>query len=330
MAYRSPDLADLLGGDLADQWKRHEGSFSRFLESVGLTGDEYSQCIYIHITPAPASNPTQYLDALAKQIDPKEQWAYATLTGDLSDSVIVFPVSKKFRCPPREAFRQTCLALFVEVHSTLVTWWLINAWRSKQLTDATWHLADAMQVIPSAACARSLIETAATVWVDIRTLHEKWSQTKRDCAANGPSLTHWQELKLQIHKMLWGGKFDSKVPDWEKAMKHVQRTHVQTQIDKLAKVTKSPLQRDYQWLCNVVHPSMGGTLAFASPLIGHDSNTHSFQYVHERPLRARTVELAGEKHMIVESRSTLRWLRNARDHHPGSDGSNRHFGCRCA
>jgi hypothetical protein len=48
-----------------------------------------------------------------------------------------------------------------------------------------------------------------------------------------------------------------------------------TQIDKLARVTDYPLQHDYQWLCNVVHPSVGGFAVFSDPPISDDRETHA-------------------------------------------------------
>ena len=68
------------------------------------------------------------------------------------------------------------------------------------------------------------------------------------------------------------------------------RSNVLTQIEKLAHATDYPLQRDYQWLCNVVHPSVGGFLAFALPFMPHPSKTHYFQIVSEGPMTVGKME----------------------------------------
>jgi hypothetical protein len=115
------------------------------------------------------------------------------------------------------------LALYVEIHSRLVSWWLINAWRSKQLADATWQLSNSMQLVPAAACARSLVETAAFFWLDLKRMRELWSLGKENYAEHGPNFQHYLDLSL------------------EKGFKAVQRPNVLTQIDKLARATDYPL-----------------------------------------------------------------------------------------
>jgi hypothetical protein len=217
-------------------------------------------------------------------------------------------VSKKIRIAGaglRQAVRNSLLTLFVEVHSRLAVWWLVNAWRSKQLADATWQLGDAVQFIPAAACVRSLIETAASVWADTRKLYDVWSEVKTDYARHGPNIAHRDNLMTEINKMLWGSKFDDRVPDLQKIYGKLQRTNVLTQIEKLARVTDYPLHRDYQWLCNTVHPSLGGMLAFAAPMMGHETKTHAFQWVSEAPMGFRTIKLNHGKHHVLAHTASL-------------------------
>jgi hypothetical protein len=195
--------------------------------------------------------------------------------------VLAFPVNKKVHT---EGSKQALyLALYIEIHSRLVSWWLVNAWRSKQLADATWQLSNSMQLIPAAACARSLVETAAYFWLDLKRIRELWSLTKEDYTEHGPNFQHYLDLSLELYKVLWGAKFDNRVPDLEKGFKAVPRPNVLTQIDRLARATDYPLQRDYQWLCNTVHPSIGGLLVLSSPLVQHPTKTHGFQRVCEVP-----------------------------------------------
>jgi hypothetical protein len=89
---------------------------------------------------------------------------------------------------PTKKISKIILALYVEVHSRLVSWWLTNAWRSEQLARATWQLADSEQIIPAAACARSLIETAAAFWVDTRNVSELWRSIKIEAAEDAPTV----------------------------------------------------------------------------------------------------------------------------------------------
>jgi hypothetical protein len=153
------------------------------------------------------------------------------------------------------------------------------------LARATWKLGDSDQIVSAAACARSLLETAAAFGVDARKLSEAWRAVKADTAENGPKLKHWQDLTVQIWLMMWGAKFDDKVPDLARAYKLLPRTNVLGLIEKLQRATDDTVQRDYQWLSNAAHPSIGGMLAFAAPMMRHDTGTHAFQFV--APLATR-------------------------------------------
>jgi hypothetical protein len=79
-------------------------------------------------------------------------------------------------------------------------------------------------------------------------------------AANGPSLQLWDKFIREIYKMMWGAKFDRNVPELAKRWAVFPRTNILSHIEKLARATKEPVQEDYQWLCNTVHPSVGGWL----------------------------------------------------------------------
>jgi hypothetical protein len=58
-------------------------------------------------------------------------------------------------------------------------------------------------------------------------------------------------------------------------------------VEKLARASNQSLQSDYQWLCNTVHPSLGNTLVFASPMMMHETQTHSINWFARFPLSIR-------------------------------------------
>lgn len=72
---------------------------------------------------------------------------------------------------------------------------------------------------------------------------------------------------------LFGAKFDDRVPDEKALWGRIERTNVMGQIDKLAKATGTDLQREYQWLCNTVHPSLGNMLGFSTTLNSPDQDS---------------------------------------------------------
>jgi hypothetical protein len=271
MANVSAGLGKRLEADLAKRWRLADGQISRFLSEVGLTGEEHNQALYI--IPKPARNIEQRIEELRVATADEGNWCFLGGKAHSKEIVIAWPVAD---CVTS---KQVLLALYVEVHSRLVSWWLTNAWRSEQLARATWKLADSDQIVSAAACARSLLETAAAFWVDARKLSEAWRAVKADTAENGPKLKHWQDLTMHIWLMMWGAKFDDKVPDLARAYKLLPRTNVLGLIEKLQRATDDTVQRDYQWLCNAVHPSIGGMLAFATPMMAHDTGTHAFQFV---------------------------------------------------
>ena len=135
-----------------------------------------------------------------------------------------------------------------------------------------------------------------------------WKDVKRDRALNGPNINHRDVLTVEINKMLWGAKFDSKTPELERTYGRIPRTNILTQIEKLSRATNLPVQQDYQWLCNAVHPSIGGMLAFAAPMMGHATNTHAFQWVCEAPTSFYNAKLSRDKHHVLVDTARLKDL----------------------
>jgi hypothetical protein len=289
-------LASIIDGDLSARWKSGKGRLSQFLKEAGLVEDALGQALYIF--PQTTSDPARYASRLRAHIGEMARWA--CLTGD--KEVLAFPINTNIDISKaRNPLRQSMMALFIEVHSRLVSWWLVNAWRSQQLADSTWQLGDAVQIIPAAACARSLLETAASCWIETKSLHSIWVETKRDCAKNGPGVKHWNSLRSEINKLTWGAKFDKRAPDLEKIYGAIPRANVLTLVEKLARVTDDPVHEDYQWLCNAVHPSIGGMLSFAAPMMQHDTMTHAFQWVSAFPTHFKTIKIGYDKVKLIES-----------------------------
>jgi hypothetical protein len=139
MIDRQPGFAALLGSDLSIQWTRSYQKLVEFFQMVGLKGDEGSQSLYIN--PIRTSDLQGYLSKI--QLSTDEQWWYMGGHIGAEQVVLAFPVNDKLKS---SQVPKAPLALFIEIHSRLITWWLINAWRSQQLASATWHLADSRQL----------------------------------------------------------------------------------------------------------------------------------------------------------------------------------------
>jgi hypothetical protein len=272
MANVSDRLTQDLDAELATRWRSADDQIPKFLREVGLTGEECSQSLYI--LPQPTENLERSIEELRFATLDDGIWCFLSGKADAEHRLWAWPVADM----PSKDSRKILLALYVEVHSRLVSWWLTNAWRSEQLASATWKLGDNGQILPAAACARSLLETAAAFWVDSRKLSVLWRAIKAETADQGPKLDHWQDLTALIWQMMWGGRFDNKVPELQLNEK-LTRTNVLGLIDKLQRATSGTLQHDYQWLCNAVHPSLGSMLSFAAPMMTHSTGMHAFQWI---------------------------------------------------
>jgi hypothetical protein len=155
-------------------------------------------------------------------------------------------------------------------------------------------LGDGMRIIP-AACSRSLLETSAALWVAAKKLRSVWIDVKRDCGANGIQFKQYREISVEIWKAMWGSKFDDRVPDLRQHYSSIRSPNVLTLVDKLAKACAAPIHEHYQWLCNAVHPSIGGMLTFAGPLMAHKERTVATQWHAPFPIALITKGIDAER-----------------------------------
>jgi hypothetical protein len=157
--------------------------------------------------------------------------------------------------------------LWLQVHTYLTAWWSISAWRVRQLADAASALLDEGQLVAAASCARSLLETAATLKMDEGEIRQRWG----DCRRFAPTGDHplpsdpYRLLNDYVAEMMFGGKFKDEIPrDIATLMANPPtRKSVQTPMDRLAK-TDASVGPAYEMLCNTVHPSVGGVLSYIS------------------------------------------------------------------
>jgi hypothetical protein len=275
---RSVDFAQQLEAPLAKEWRESVHALGAFLEPLGVTSDVYSRALYIFPVTGDSSD---FVNSLASNVDPNENWALFRGRTGKGEITLAFPVSPMAETPP------SLLSLYIEVHSRLVEWWLVSALRAQQLALATTQLANASQFIAAAACARSLLETSAVAWVEATAMREEWQKAKNACAEKGPQIDHWHSMVRIIWKMQWAGKFELNHPMGPLTHDQLSRTNIMTQLKKLLRVSPSNLDADYQWLCNAVHPSIGGMLSFASPMMAHAMKSCAFQWISGAPTHFR-------------------------------------------
>lgn len=239
----------------------------KFYDEVGAGLDAHTQMA--RMRPIDTPSLAAFASWLRPFTDDGENWSYLTYRkADGSLQAISMPTTD---IGPATKL----LFPFLEVHQTMSVWWLTAAWRSRQLLlTADWTLAQDL-IVPAAACARGLVETAAQLHADAVKVAEAWNALK--LAASDEEGAAFQE-RLSLLKILtdatMGAKFDDKAPGLHETYGRIKRSNVLTAVDKLSRAYGPTWQEDYQWLCNVVHPSVGNYLSFASPFMGHESGTH--------------------------------------------------------
>jgi hypothetical protein len=136
-----------------------------------------------------------------------------------------------------------------------------------------------LYAVDTSSGLRALTVTAASFWLEASSVRELWNQTKQECATRSPDVNNYLRFRSLLAEIVWGAKFDKRSPEYEQTYGHMKRQNVLTQIEKLARVTDSRLQTDYQLLCNIVHPSIGSMLVFTAPMLLHESHANIFQWV---------------------------------------------------
>jgi hypothetical protein len=268
------NFGEVLGGEAGRRWEATRGRVNKYLESLGVSENTFTCAAYLH--PLKTTNAARVLEHLRAATADEELWDFLVAhSGGMNQQDVVLAM------PVRRSSAPGFLFPFVEVHSRLGVWWLTTAWRALQFTVATWDQADKHAVLPTAACARALMETAAASWHDAHRLRDCWNDAKsiEPAMGTGGVWAAWRPLVSLLWEIQYGAKFDDRVPDLKRTWGRVQRVNVLSQLDKLAKVTSGcSLTEAYQWLCNTVHPSVGGTLAFSSPGMGHRTDTHHLNW----------------------------------------------------
>jgi hypothetical protein len=265
--HRANTFSDALRPELKNAWESSRNLLGELADQLEVPFDEAAQALFLIGKDAEDLVPSNSV---------ADNERFAILTGTSKDGL----TKRVLMVPTRElSTKNMHLAPFIETHSRLIAWWLMTLWRSSDLVESAWELGNAGRFISAAACSRALLETAAALWCDARDLAQLWCEKK----LRGISMkTAWQD-RYDLNNWIWhtvyGAKFDSRAPNLAKGWANLSRTNVLGHVEKLAKSLPTlDLQTHYQWLCNTVHPSCGGTFAMSSPLVSHVSDTHAFAW----------------------------------------------------
>ncbi|MEV5262819.1 hypothetical protein AB0L02_32830 [Streptomyces anulatus] len=188
-----------------------------------------------------------------------EDWVFV-LTDDDSTVLAVDEASEAGLRDPAAA------VVYPEVHSRLVSWWLVHAWRSADLLADTLDSLTRWRIASGAVTARAVIEEAGALVDEHRAIVEGWRIGK--AAAEGsvkrPALVR-EALAPVLLKAGFGSRMENSHADF-------QATNVLTLVKKLTRETgEDRFPKWYDLLSDAAHPAFGARIAYATPAFRHES-----------------------------------------------------------
>lgn len=275
-----------IGPELLLRWTSAAERFEGVLAEIGIDG-EPAATSELSMAAVPVAEYQSFFSAPTRVgLEPDEQWMLFNggIGGSKEGVGLALPM-RHFR-----AFRgSAAVAIYIEVHSRMVSWYLTYVWRAKELDQATRSLIEANQVVAAACCARALLETTAQFWADAERFRDAWDTAK----SSGPpepeaAFQSREPLANLLNEVHYGAKFDEKAPDAQEAFGRTKRANALSSVKRFADRTPGDIQTDYQWLCNVVHPSIGAALVYSTYPHVHNSGTHSIRLFSNGPVQSGT------------------------------------------
>lgn len=244
----------------SELWQAAHQELLEFLEARKVTAS--TTTTRVELTMLEIETAATFESWLARRTRSDGHWAFATFS---------VPTDRGARrrvglaLPIREGMEESLHSIlfpYVDIHTSLTAWWLLTAWRARQLAEAALHAAREQSFIAASACARPLVETAAAFWQDAIQIEGAWAKVK---AAGEPVSAHWASVLQPLVEALEGAFFKRQItPDLWETYK-TRRTNVLTQVEGLGDAGLETLHEDYAWLCNTVHPSLGTIKTFSTP-----------------------------------------------------------------
>ena len=143
--------------------------------------------------------------------------------------------------------------VWLDCHSHMSAWLLMSAWRIDVLARQTSGHYLRGEYLAAACLARSAFETAAALRYEIKNLADRWGECKTIAPIPGRPFTPFLIPLIDAsHNIMYGGK-------WQTANNPLNagtRVNILTVVQHLDKAVPGSLG-SYEWLCNLVHPSVG-------------------------------------------------------------------------
>ena len=201
-----------------------------------------------------------------------EDWAYVRD----DEGRVVMAVDE----PSEDGTRDLAAAVFYpELHTRMVSWWLVRAWRGIDLLQDTIDNLQRWRITSGAVTARALLEEAGSLADEARKLADGWKAAK---AAPSDPLKRPKAVRDALAPVLLKAGFGSRIKG---SPENLQATGVTTLINKLAKLSGDDrIPNWYDWLSDAAHPAAGARIAFASPPITDGSKAMMLRWYARSPL----------------------------------------------
>lgn len=188
--------------------------------------------------------------------------------------------------PSEDAGRDPAGAvIYPELHTRLVSWWLVHAWRGVDLIEDTLDNLRRWRITSAAVTARAVVEEAGALADEARKIAAAWTVAK---AAGGDRLKRPEAVHAELAPVLLHAQLGSRLKIGHEKL---QATNVLTLVRNLAKATQDARFTDwYDWLSDSAHPALGARIAFASPPFVHDSNAVTIRWYARSPIIMRSAQ----------------------------------------
>lgn len=169
--------------------------------------------------------------------------------------------------------------VYPELHTRLVSWWLVHAWRSADLLEDTLDNLTRWRITSGAVTARAVIEEAGSLVDEQNAVVVAWQTGKAAAkeAVKRPSL-----VREALAPVLLKAALGSRMKDSHEGL---QATNVLTLVKKLTKATgEDRFPKWYDLLSDAAHPAFGARIAFATPPLVHTSRAVTVRSYSRSPM----------------------------------------------
>ncbi|MGA6172167.1 hypothetical protein ACPEIF_18220 [Streptomyces sp. NPDC012600] len=188
-----------------------------------------------------------------------EDWVYVRS----DDGATVLAVDQASEAGVRDP---AAAVIYPELHTRLVSWWLVHAWRSADLLADTLDNLTRWRITSGAVAARAVIEEAGSLVDEQNAIAQAWQTGK---AAAEDSVKQPTLVRAALAPVLLKAGFGSRMNGSHEGL---QATNVLTLVKKLTKATgEGEFPKWYDLLSDAAHPAFGARIAFATPPLVHTS-----------------------------------------------------------